>query len=204
MSLSIAFCGLDEEEPMDILIVAILAFSVCFAADHGFQKLFRNKVQHRSGLSVRANKYYAVVGIVVFIFGIAGLFAGIGGKEWLLIAGSCFLICIGLALNVYYLTFGLFYDDDSFIRSVFGKKSVMYHYGDIVSQQLYRSGRTVIIELQLSDGKTVDLQSGMSGVYAFMDQAFAGWCRQKGIDPADCPFHDPDNSCWFPAAQEEE
>ncbi len=189
---------------MDILIVALLSFAVCFAADKGFQKLFRGKVQHRSGLSVRASKYFAVAGIVIVVLAAVGLLTGISEKEWLLAAGSGLLLAVGIALNVYYLSFGLFYDEDSFVYSAFGRRSVTYHYRDIVGQQLYRSGAVVIIELHLSDGNTVDLQSGMSGVYEFLDKAFALWCLQKQMDPAGCPFHDPANSCWFPPVQEEE
>ncbi len=187
---------------MDILIVAVLTFACCYLADKGFHKLFRSKAQHKSGLSVRISKYFSVAGILLLVLGAVGLFTGIDTEGWELIVGSSVVILIGLLLNVGYMSFGLFYDEDSLVYTSFGRKSVTYSFGDIVGQQLYRSGRTVIVELHFADGKTIDLHSTMTGVYPFLDAAFAGWCRQKGLDPADCSFHDPENSCWFPAAEE--
>ena len=105
---------------------------------------------------------------------------------------------IGLGLVTHYLTFGIFYDEESFLVSKFGRKSVAYRYDQIKGQMLYISGSSVLIELHMTDGKAVLLQSGMEGVYPFLDKAFDSWCRQKGIDPESCEFHDPANSLWFP------
>ena len=106
-------------------------------------------------------------------------------------------------LIIYYTTFGIFYDEDSFIFTTFGKKSVEYRYQDIQGQQLYMvQGGNVIVELHMADGRAVSVQSAMLGVYAFLDTAFAGWCRQKGINSDDCTFYDPANSCWFPSVEE--
>ena len=58
-----------------------------------------------------------------------------------------------------------------------------------------------MVELHMSDGTAVQVQSNMVGVYPFLDTAFAGWCQQKNIDPESCDFHDPDNSCWFPTEE---
>jgi hypothetical protein len=63
---------------------------------------------------------------------------------------------------------------------------------------LYAVNGGNLIELHMTDGNSVNLQSSMIGVYPFLDKAFEGWCHQKGIDPEGCDFHDPDNSCWFP------
>jgi hypothetical protein len=54
----------------------------------------------------------------------------------------------------------------------------------------------------MNDGRSVQLQAGMTGVYPFLDKAFAMWCAQKGVDPASCSFHDPQSSCWFPGVEE--
>ena len=59
-----------------------------------------------------------------------------------------------------------------------------------------------MVELHMVDGSSVSVQSVMLGVYAFLDTAFAGWCRQKGINSDDCAFYDPSNSCWFPSVEE--
>jgi len=185
-------------EFLAIALVAAVTFGLCFCVDKGFTKLFRGKSQHRSGLSVRLSKRYGSFGLILFILGIAALFTGLNSNSWLLIAGGILIAVLGICLVVYYMTFGVFYDEDSFILTTFGKKSTLYHYKDIKSQQLYNSYGNIIIELDMHDGRTVQLQSGMLGVYPFLDKAFAGWCQQKGLSEADCAFHDPDNSCWFP------
>ena len=116
-----------------------------------------------------------------------------------LLAGGIIVLLMGAALITYYLTFGVFYDDDSFILTTFGKKSVTYRFADIRMQQLYVvQGGNIVIELHLSDGRALSLQSGMEGTYPFLDHAFTAWCRQTGRDPENCPFHDPANSLWFP------
>ena len=122
-------------------------------------------------------------------------------ESWLLSACGVILVGLGACLVVYYMSFGIFYDEDSFILSTFGKKTATYCYRDIRSQQLYNSYGTIVIELHMADGRAVQLQSSMLGVYSFMDKAFAGWLRQKGLGREDCPFHDPANSCWFPSQE---
>lgn len=180
-----------------LLIVCAAVFGICFLIDKGFQKVFRGKVQHVSGLSVKLNKRYGSFGIVLFALGCAGLFAGLNGTKILLFGGP-FVILMGAGLIVYYLSFGVYYDSDSFVYSTFGKKSVTYRYDQIEGQMLYLVNGGNIVELHMTDGKAVSLQSSMIGVYPFLDKAYAGWCRQKGIDPETCEFHDPSNSCWFP------
>ena len=188
-------------EYIGVLVVAALVFGVCFLIDKGFTKLFRSQAQHRSGLAVRLNKKYGAFGLILFALGVAGIFAGLG-DNWLLIAGGALIAVVGIGLVVYYMTFGVFYDSDSFILTTFGKKSTTYRYQDIKGQQLYNSYGNIIIELHMNDGRTVQLQSAMSGVYPFLDKAFESWCSQKGIRREDCAFHDPENSCWFPPMEE--
>ena len=180
-----------------VLIVAGLVFGICYLFDKGFEKAFRNKPQHKSGLAVRPNKRYAAFGAIFIALGFAAIFASAGNM--VLLIGGILILVMAIGLIVYYMTFGIFYDEDSFIFTTFGKKSVEYRYQDIQSQQLYVvQGGNVVIELHMADGKAVSVQSPMLGVYAFLDTAFAGWCRQKGINSDDCSFYDPANSCWFP------
>ena len=183
-----------------VLVVAALVFGLCFVVDKGFNKLFRSQAQHRSGLAVRLDKKYGAFGLILFALGLATLFSGLG-KGWLLIAAGVLIAVVGVGLVVYYMTFGVFYDEDGFVLTTFGKKSKFYNYGDIQSQQLYNSYGNILIELQLVDGRSVQLQAGMQGVYPFMDKAFSAWCVQKGVDPESCDFHDPENSCWFPSVE---
>ena len=184
-----------------VLVVAALVFGICYLFDKGFEKAFRNKPQHKSGLAVRPNKRYAAFGAILIALGFAAIFASAGNM--VLLAGGILILLMAAGLIIYYTTFGIFYDEDSFIFTSFGKKSVEYRYGDIQAQQLYMvQGGNIIVELHMADGSAVSVQSAMLGVYAFLDTAFAGWCRQKGIHSDDCSFYDPANSCWFPSVEE--
>lgn len=177
---------------------AALIFGICRLVDIGFQKLFRNKAEHLSGLAVRVNKRYGVFGVILSAIGIAAMVTGSGGDKVLLYGGLIVLL-LGISLAVYYLSFGIFYNDDTFLVSALGKKSDSYRYSQIVSQKLYLiTGGNIVVELTMDTGKTVSLQSTMEGVYPFLDTAFSAWCRQKGLQEADCPFHDPSKSWWFP------
>ena len=181
-----------------ILLIAAAVFGVCFLVDKGFTRLFRSKAQHRSGKAVRASKRYGLFGVVFFILGIVAISNGTSQGK-LLFVGGFIVLFLGIIMAVYYLSFGIFYDDETFLVSSFGRKSLEYRYSDIQKQQLYVvSGGSVIVELWLKNGKTLSLQSGMEGVYPFLDHAFAAWCRQTGRRAEDCAFHDPAKSWWFP------
>ena len=188
---------------MEYVLVAAAVFGLCFLLDKGFTKAFRGQAQHKSGLAVKVNKLYATIGIILLILGIAALFVDLQGSDTILMVGGLFVIAVGICLIVYYLTFGVYYDDDGFVLSKFGKKSVLYRYSAIRYQQLYASGGTTVIELYLDDGQTLMLQSNMEGTYAFLDHAFVRWCAQKRIDPETCAFHDPQNSLWFPSGEDQ-
>jgi len=184
-----------------VLLVAALVFGLCFLIDKGFSKLFRSQAQHYSGLSVRLNKKYGAFGLILFALGLAAVFAG-SAQGLFMIIGGAFVMAVGAGLIVYYMTFGVFYDDDTFLLTTFGKKSKAYRYSEIAGQQLYNNYGQIIVELHMIDGRTVHLQAAMPGVYAFLDKAFSAWCRQRGIREEDCEFHNTDNSCWFPSVEE--
>ena len=185
-----------------ILLIAAAVFGLCFAVDKAFAKLFRNKAQHRSGKAVRANKRYGLFGVILSVLGIMAICVGIADGPVLLWGGIVVLL-MGAALAVYYLSFGVFYDGETFLLSRFGKKEVTYRFSDIKGQKLYMvQGGNVIIELHMADGGTVSLQSTMDGVYPFLDTAFAAWCLQTGRDPQSCGFHDPSQSLWFPTVED--
>lgn len=186
---------------MDIVVIALVAaatFGVCFALDKGFTALFRSKAQHKSGLSVRLNKHYGGAGIILAVLGAAAILQGIKDQP-LLLAGGGVVLLLGFGFIIYYMSFAVYYDEDSFILSTFGRKSMTYSYRDILGQRLYRiTGGSILVELYLRDGRTVSIQSNMGGAFAFLDHAFDAWCRQTGKRPEECTFHDTDNSCWFP------
>ena len=185
-----------------ILLIAAAVFGICFLVDRGFTKLFRSKAQHRSGMAVRANKRFGVFGVVLTVLGILAVCVGVGDGP-VLIVGGLIVLAMGVALAVYYLSFGIFYDGESFLISRLGKKEAVHRYEEIVGQKLYVvQGGSVVAELYLTDGTTVSLQSTMDGVYPFLDTAFAAWCMQTGRDPQSCDFHDPSKSLWFPPVEE--
>ena len=185
-----------------ILLIAAAVFGLCFAVDKAFAKLFRSKAQHRSGMAVRANKRYGLFGVILSVLGIMAICVGVSDGS-VLLWGGIIVLLMGICLAVYYLSFGVFYDGETFLLSRFGKKEVTYRFCEIKGQKLYLvQGGNVIIELHMTDGNTVSLQSTMDGVYPFLDTAFAAWCMQTGRDPQSCGFHDPSQSLWFPTVEE--
>ena len=185
-----------------ILLIAAAVFGLCFAVDKAFAKLFRSKAQHRSGMAVRANKRYGLFGVILSVLGVMAICVGISDGS-VLLWGGIIVLLMGICLAVYYLSFGVFYDGETFLLSRFGKKDITYRFDQIQGQKLYLvQGGNVIIELHMTDGNTVSLQSTMDGVYPFLDTAFAAWCMQTGRDPQSCDFHDPSQSLWFPMVEE--
>ena len=185
-----------------VLIIGVVTFGVCFLVDKGVAGIFRNKAQYRSGLSVRLNQHYGGAGLILALVGGIFLLRFAGSNVMLLICGG-FVVLLGIALVVYYLSFGIYYDEDSFVYSAFGKKAVTCSFDAIQGQKLYQlSAKNIMVELYLQDGKTISVQSNMKGAYSFLDAAFAGWCRQKGLEAEDCPFHDAGNCRWFPEMEE--
>lgn len=184
------------------LIICAVVFGVCFLIDKGFQKLFRSQAQHFSGKAVRLSKRYGSIGLLLAVVGLIGLFMGLP-EDWVLIAGGAIVILLGIGLVVYYMSYGVFYDENSFLFMTVGKKNKTYYYNAIRAQQLYNNQGYLLIELHMSDGNVLQLQSTMKGCYEFMDHAFEAWLKQTGRRKENCPFYDPDNSCWFPPVMEE-
>ena len=189
-------------KPVAMILVAALTFGLCYLFDTGYTKLFRNKTQHRSGKAVRPSKRYGSFGLIICVLGITAIFTGLSEGGVLLFGGIAVLL-IGIALVGYYMSVGIFYDDDGFIVNTLGRKSRTYQYRDIQSQKLYLiQGGSTVIELHLADGNAASVQSSMDGTYPFLDHAFSRWCHQTGHNPEDCDFHDPANSLWFPTEED--
>ena len=185
-----------------IALVAAVIFGICYLVDKTFSKLFRSKAQHRSGMAVRASKRYGLFGVVLTILGILAICVGVTDGP-VLLWGGVIVLLMGIALAVYYLSFGIFYDGESMLLQSFGKKDVTHYYRDIVGQKLYLiQGGNIVVELHMADGTAVSVQSAFEGVYPFLDTAFAGWCLQTGRDPLNCDFHDPSQSLWFPTVED--
>lgn len=185
-----------------IVLFAAAIFGICFLVDRAFSKAFRSKAQHKSGLAVRASKRYGVFGIGLSCIGVLAIITGITDGPVLLYGGIIVLL-MGIGLAVYYLTFGIFYDGESFLYARLGKQDLTYSYKDILGQKLYVvQGGNIIVELHMADGSAVSVHGAMDGVYPFLDTAFAGWCIQTGRDPQSCDFHDPSQSLWFPTVED--
>ena len=186
-----------------VLIVAALTFLVCFGLDKLFTKLLRSQAQHHSGTAVRLRKGYAIAGLLLLLLAAIMLVNGMVDDSALMTAAFVLLLIIGIGLVVYYISYGIFYDRDTFLVTSFGKKNRVYRYSQITGQLLYRTNDAVMVELHLDTGASVAVYSNMAGAYAFLDAAFAAWCRQRDVEPESCDFHDPSNHLWFPSAEKE-
>lgn len=185
-----------------MLLAAAVIFGLCYLVDRAFTGVFRSRAQHRSGMAVRAGKRYGIFGVVLCVIGVLGIMGGIGGDLVLLLGGLA-VLAMGAAFSVYYLGYGIFYDGETFLVSAPCRKSREYRFDRITGQKLYLvQGGNVIVELHMTDGTAVSLQSTMEGVYPFLDTAFAAWCLQTGRDPQTCDFHDPSQSLWFPTVED--
>ncbi len=186
------------KEYIAIAIVAGAVFGICALVDWAFKKIFRSQSQHRSGTAVRLSKRYGSVGLILAVFGVSVVLVGIP-DNWLFLAAGVLFVLIGIGLVAYYLSFGVFYDDDGFVLTTIGKKSKTYRYEAIQGQQLYvTTGNHVVVEVYLDDGRTFQIQSAMAGGFAFMDHAFQKWLEQTGKEQGQCDFYDPQQCCWFP------
>ena len=189
---------------MIYILVALATFAVCFGIDKLYTKIFRSKAEHRSGRAVRLNKQYSIFGILLMVLGVIALLNA-SAENQVLFFGGIVVLLMGIGLLVYYLSFGIYYDEDTFLVTTFGNKSITYRYGEIRGQMLYViQGGNVLVELHMTSGRAVSVQLAMDGAVAFLDHAYAAWLRQTGRDPRACDFHDTASYCWFPAVVTED
>lgn len=187
---------------MAYLFVAALTFGALYLLDKGFQKLFRNQAQHRSGTAVRLAKGYALACIALGLLAVLCLIQYINEGETLMLLGFAAIGLMSGGLGAYYLSTGIFYDDDSFLYTTIGKKQMTYRYGEISGQKLYQlQGGAHLVELYMTDGKTVSVQTSMPGAYDFLDKACHARFRQLGINSFECDWFDESQSCWFPPVE---
>ena len=182
---------------MEVILVIALSVGLMFCLDKLFQAIFRSKRQHKSGQAVRLQKRHATMGLILLFVGILAVVTG-ATESTILLVGGIVVAGVGIGLIVYYLSFGIYYDTDDFLVESFGKKPVTYAYRDILHQRLYTiQGGATLIELHMKDGTSVQVSTQMMDYDKFLNHAFAQWCRQRGIDPENCDFHDPSKSLWF-------
>lgn len=191
---------------MEYVIIGVTiaaVFGLCFLVDFLFKKIFRSQAQHMSGLAVRLHKRYGSFGLMMVLLGAGAMVASASAEsaKWILLGGGILIAAVGIFLVVYYLSTGIFYDDDGFIYTTLRRRKTFYAYRDIQAQQLYNNGGHLLIELHMKDGTAVQVQSTMTGSVEFMDHAFACWLRQTGKTEEDCEFYDRSQSVWFPPVE---
>lgn len=185
-----------------VILVAALSFGCFYLIDKGFTKIFRSQDQHHSGTAVRLKKGYGVAAVALCVVAALCLVQFIANGTLSMLLFFVVIGLMGLAVGIYYLTVGIFYDDESFLYTSFGKKGRTYRYADIEGQKLYLiQGGGYVVELYMTDGTTVSVQTSMEGAYAFLDKACHARFRQLGINSFECEWFDAENSCWFPPVE---
>ena len=188
---------------MAYLLVIAATFGVMFALDKGLTKLLRNRTQHHSGTAVRLKKHYGIFSLALLILGALSLIYGLTGKNLGLVLGGAVVLPGGALLGIYYLTHGIFYDDDSFLYVTFGNRSREYRYADISGQKLYEiQGGSLLVELYMTDGTSVSVQGTMEGAPVFLDKAAHARMRQLGLNSHECEWFDESRGQWFPPVEE--
>ena len=188
---------------MGYLLVAAATFGVMFVLDKGLTKLLRSKTQHRSGTAVRLKKHFGILSLALMILGLLGILNGLIDWNPALLLGGLVILPGGAVLGVYYLTHGIFYDDDSFLYVSFGNRSREYRYADITGQKLYEiQGGSLLVELHMTDGKAVSVQGNMEGAPGFLDKAAHARMRQLGLNSHECDWFDEALGQWFPPVEE--
>ena len=188
---------------MIYLVVIAATFGVMFLLDKGLTKLFRSRDQHRSGTAVRLKKHFGILSLSLMALGVLGIGTYFTDRSLALLVCSVLILPGGALLGIYYLTHGIFYDDDSFLYVSFGNKGREYRYGDIVGQKLYEiQGGSLLVELHMTDGSTVSVQGNMEGAPTFLDKAAHARMRQLGLNSHECAWFDESEGRWFPPVEE--
>ena len=188
---------------MGYLLVIAATFGAMFLIDKGLTRLFRSRDQHHSGTAVRLKKHYGILSLAMMILGVLGILTFFFDGNVILLLGGLLVAPGGVVLGIYYLTHGIFYDNDTFLYVTFGNRSVTYRYADIRAQKLYEiQGGTLLVELHMADGKTVSVQTSMEGAKTFLDKAAHARMRQLGLNSHECQWFDETEGRWFPPVEE--
>ena len=188
---------------MPYLLVIAATFGVMFLLDKGLSKLLRSRTQHRSGTAVRLKKHFGILSLALMVLGALAVINGLIEKNTALLLGGLVIFPGGAALGIYYLTHGIFYDDETFLYVTFGNSSREYRYGEIRGQKLYEiQGGSLLVELHMTDGSAVSVQGNMEGAYRFLDKAAHARMRQLGLNSHECAWFDEEKGQWFPPVEE--
>ena len=188
---------------MGYLLVIAATFGAMFLIDKGLTRLFRSRDQHHSGTAVRLKKHYGILSLAMMILGVLGILTFFFDGNVILLLGGVLVAPGGVVLGIYYLTHGIFYDSDSFLYVSFGRNGREYRYADIRGQKLYEiQGGSLLVELYMTDGKTVSIQGNMEGAPTFLDKAAHARMRQLGLNSHECAWFDETKGQWFPPVEE--
>ena len=188
---------------MAYLLVIAATFGLMFLLDKGLTKLFRSRQQHRSGTAVRLKKHYGILSLALMILGALGIVTYFCDKNLILRVGGLLGLPGGAVLGIYYLTHGIFYDNEGFLYTAFGNRSDEYRYRDIRAQKLYEiQGGTLLVELHMENGKTVSVQTSMEGAPAFLDKAAHARMRQLCLNSHECGWFDETRGQWVPPLED--
>ena len=188
---------------MPYLLVIAATFGVMFLLDKGLTRLLRSRTQHRSGTAVRLKKHYGILSLALMILGALGIISALTDWSPGLLLGGLLILPGGAVLGLYYLTHGIFYDDDSFLYVSFCNRAREYRYADIAGQKLYEiQGGSLLVELHMRGGTTVSVQGNMEGAPAFLDKAAHARMRQLGLNSHECAWFDESKGQWFPPVEE--
>ena len=188
---------------MAYLLVIAATFGAMFLLDKSLTKLFRSREQHRSGTAVRLKKHFGLLSLALMALGLLGIVTFFTDRNLILLVGGLLVLPGGAVLGIYYLTHGIFYDDESFLYVTFGNNAREYRYADIQGQKLYEiQGGTLLVELHMADEKTVSVQFSMEGAPSFLDKAAHARLRQLDLNSHECDWFDESQGRWFPPVEE--
>lgn len=184
-----------------LLFIAAI-FGLIALLDFLFHKLFPKSKVEQSSQVVRLPRYSSILGLLMALLGIiALLFLPLEG-QWVLQFGCVLVLVMGLCMLVNYFRFGIFYDDECFVYRTTTRKARTYRYEDITGQRSFLARSGLNTSLYVGDDE-IQLYDAMQGLDSFLNKAFYGWCRAKGLDPDKVP-HDPRSLTYFPDPEDAE
>lgn len=182
-----------------LLLFAALVFGLCFLVDKLTGRLWEKAV--RSPV-VRLPLRYPVAAALLTLTGVGvGIYA-VMKRSVLFGVGAAVLLALAVYFLYCYRRMGIDYDGEGFTFRK-GRVSQRFAFGAIDGQRVAVSRRSFCLVLCLGRDEVV-IYGNMQGVRPFLDAAYQGWCRAKGLDPAAQDWHNPADFRWFPDQQVEE
>lgn len=170
-----------------------LIFGLCFLADRLIGRVLR-RCQVRS--TVKPPLRYPILSGVLLAAAAGVAVYSIKADRLKYLPGAGIFLAVAVYALVYYRTTEITYDKTSFVFHR-GKQKARFLFGDIQGQRADVTRRTKCLVLCIGNEQVV-IYSNMQGYRPFLAQAYEGWCAAKGLDPAGQPWHDPDDTRWFP------